>query len=107
MLEVINAILPYISPTALPLVVVILGGIFIYKKIDGQRKQTKEQRDSEYIKLHDTIEKLKWEVDSLKQNDIHREQVIEDIRSQLGILNTEVAKLSVSIDKLTQFLTKE
>lgn len=98
MVEVIQTILPYISPSALPLVVVILGGIFIYKKIDNQRQITKAQRDADSLKIHDQLLKQEFEITNLKGQQVHHEQILEDLNKQLAILNTNVVKLQTTIE---------
>lgn len=44
--HIITAILASISPAALPIVVCVLGCVFIYLKIGKDRKQTKVERDN-------------------------------------------------------------
>lgn len=46
MTEIIGQIIPLIAPTAWPLIIVILGCVFIYLKIGKDRKQTKTERDN-------------------------------------------------------------
>ena len=46
MTEVITTVISAISPAALPIVVCVLGCVFIYLKIGKDRKQTKEERDN-------------------------------------------------------------
>ena len=45
MTELVTSVVTALSPSALPLVVCVLGCIFIYFKIGKDRKQTKEERD--------------------------------------------------------------
>jgi peptidoglycan hydrolase CwlO-like protein len=107
MLEIIKTILPYISPTALPLVVVILGGLFIYKKIGNDRAKTKEIRDTDSQKIHDDILKLQFKVTEIDGRTVKHEQVIEDLREQINLLNTNVVRLSVVIEQLAERLEKQ
>ena len=46
MTDIITAIIAAIPSSALPLLVCILGCVFIYLKIQSQRKVTKEERDN-------------------------------------------------------------
>lgn len=46
MTDIFVPIITAISPSALPLVVCVLGICFIYLKIQSQRKVTKEERDN-------------------------------------------------------------
>lgn len=107
MIEVISTILPYITPSALPLVVVVLGGLFIYKKIDGDRAKTKEIRDTDSQKIHDDILKLQFKVSEIDGRTVKHEQVIEDLREQINLLNTNVVRLSVVIEQLAERLEKQ
>ena len=106
MLEVINTILPYISPTALPLIVVILGGLFIYKKIGNDRAKTKEQRDTDSQNIHDDILKLQFKVSEIDGRTVKHETLIEDMRQQLSELNTNIVRLSVVVEELAKQLGK-
>lgn len=106
MLEIINTILPYISPSALPIIVVILGGLFIYKKIGNDRAKTKEQRDIDSQNIHDDILKLKFKVSELDGRTVKHETLIEDMRQQLSELNTNIVRLSVVVEELAKQLNK-
>ena len=46
MTDIVTAIVSAISPAALPIVVCVLGCVYIYFKIQSQRKVTKEERDN-------------------------------------------------------------
>lgn len=107
MLEMVKEILPYIPSNVIGLL--LLVAMYLYFKykvrnIETDRTKTKETRDSETTKIHDTLLKHTFEIDNLKMASIHHEEVLDDIKQELGVLNTEVAKLGVSIDKLTDFL---
>lgn len=106
MLEIIQAILPHIAPSALPLVVVILGGLYIYRKIGGERARTKEIRDTDSQKIHDDILKLQFKVTEIDGRTVKHEQVIDDLREQINLLNTNVVRLSVVIEKLSERLSE-
>lgn len=107
MIEVISTILPYITPSALPIVLVVLGGLYIYKKIDGERSKTKEIRDTDSQKIHDDILKLQFKVSEIDGRTVKHEQVIEDLREQINLLNTNVVRLSVVIEQLAERLEKQ
>ena len=106
MLEIISTILPYITPSALPVILVVLGGIYIYKRIDGERSKTKEIRDTDSQQIHDDILKLKFKVSELDGKTVKHEQVIDDLREQINILNQNVVRLSVVIEQLAKNLEK-
>ena len=70
MTELITAIVPYISPAALPLVVCVCVCAFIYFKIKSERKATKETRDRDTEEMKTEIALLKNEVEQIKALDL-------------------------------------
>ena len=70
MTELVTAIVPYISPAALPTVVVVLGLFYIYRKIGNERKDTKLERDKDSENIKAEIAVLKNELDNLKRLDL-------------------------------------
>ena len=70
MTELITAIVPYISPAALPLVVCVCVCAFIYFKIKSERKATKESRDRDTEEMKTEIALLKNEVEQIKALDL-------------------------------------
>lgn len=110
MLEMLKEILPYIPSNVIGLL--LLVAMYMYFKykvgnIENDRNKTKETRDTETTKIHDTLLKHSFEIDSLKLTSVHHSEVLDDIKQELGVLNTEIAKLSVGIDALTKLLKKE
>ena len=89
-----------ISPTALPLVVVLLGGFWIYRKtqnIEQARKVTKIERDNDTQKLKEDLLKLQFEMTSVKGViDLHRE-TLTDLQKQMQIVVKELVELNCSI----------
>lgn len=104
---IIATILPYISPAALPLVIVILGGLYIYRKIGNERRETKVERDKDSQAIHDKILKLDFEVTNIKGNVGHHQEVLEDLRNQINVLNMNIVKLTVSMENLVKNLEKK
>ena len=70
MTELITAIVPYISNTALPVVVVVLGLFYIYRKIGNERKDTKIERDKDSENIKAEIAVLKNELEQIKALDL-------------------------------------
>lgn len=98
MAEIISLILPYIAPSALPLVVVILGIVYVQSK----RKETKNERDKDSQEIHDDLIKLKFEVQALKDDKVLVHTVQTDLQEQVNQLTTAVAKLSVSVEQFSE-----
>ena len=100
--QLVSTILPYISPSALPVVLVVLGGLYIYRKIDGQRKVTAVERDKEFSDIHDTILKHEFEISNLKGTSLHHAEVLDDLRDTVGVLNANIVKLTVTVESLCE-----
>lgn len=106
---IITTILPYISTSALPLVIVVIAAIYFYLKfasLTKDRENTKSVRDSDSQKIHDDILKLKFKVSELDGQSVKHETVIEDMRQQLAELNTNIVRLSVVVEQLVKKLEK-
>ena len=96
----IPQVLPYIGPSALPLLIVVL----FYIKIKNDRAKTKVMRDEDSQKMHDDVLKLKFEVTSLKDIvNLHRDK-LDSIEKQVGIINTELVKLNIQVEHLVKAL---
>lgn len=67
MTDFIVPIITTLSPSALPLVVCILGCGFIYFKINSQRKVSKEERDSQKDELDKRLTLVEHDVCYMKQ----------------------------------------
>ena len=104
MTEIITQLITTLSPTALPLVVVILGCFYIYRKIGKDRAETKELRDKDSLEIHDTLLKQSFEIASLKGRIELHDTVLTDINKQINILNTNLAILTEKIDNLTNVI---
>ena len=78
----------------------IVCAVAIYILIYIQRNSTKATRDKDSQDLHDENLKMRFEIDQLKHNDVHKEEILDDLRDQLNILNTNLVKLAVTIEKM-------
>ena len=92
MTELITAIVPYISPAALPIVVCVLGLGFIYWKINSQRKETKVKRDADYESLDKRVTLLEHDCDFMKQQHALFGQKLDRILEELCSIKVELAK---------------
>ena len=81
MTDLITAIVPYISPAALPTVVVVLGLFYIYRKIGNERKDTKIERDKDSENIKAEIAVLKSELEQIKAL---------DLSSKLAAIQTDI-----------------
>ena len=92
MTDLILPIITALSPSALPLVVCVLGCCFIYLKIGKERKQTKTERDniSESFDLRLTI--CEHDITFMKeQNQIFADK-LDRILDELTAIKVELAK---------------
>ena len=92
MTDLIVPIITALSPSALPLVVCVLGCVFIYLKISKERKQTKSERDnlSESFDLRLTI--CEHDITFMKeQNQVFADK-LDRILDELTAIKVELAK---------------
>lgn len=92
MTDLIVPIISAISPAALPIVVCVLGCVFIYLKIGKDRKQTKTERDniSESFDLRLTI--CEHDITFMKeQNQVFADK-LDRILDELTAIKVELAK---------------
>ena len=102
---IITTIIQYISPAALPLVIVVVAAIFFYFKFNSitkDRESTKIQRDNDSQTIHDDILKLKFKVTELDGRIVKHESIIEDMRQQLSELNANIVRLAVVVEELAK-----
>ena len=100
-------ILALIHPAALPIVITILGLFYIYRKIGSDRESTKITRDKDSQELHDDVLKLKFKVTELDGRSTHHAAILEDLRTQMALLNTNIAKMSVHLDNFYVLMSKK
>ena len=90
--HIVTAIVSAISPTALPIVVCVIGLAYIYWKINSQRKVTKSERDnlSESFDLRLTI--CEHDITFMKeQNQVFADK-LDRILDELTAIKVELAK---------------
>ena len=76
------------------------------ERIRNERLATKAERDNDSQTLHDQILKNTWEINNLKETQKHSDNLIEDLRQQVGAVNTEVAKALVKLDEIQKSITE-
>ena len=96
MTDIVTAIIAAIPSSALPLLVCVLccvlGCCFIYLKIGKDRKQTKEERDSQKDELDKRLTLVEHDVEFMK-----REHSI--FADKLDKILTELTEIKVSLAK--------
>lgn len=88
--SVIAQIISAISPSALPIVVCVLGLAYIYWKINSQRKVTKTERDTAYENLQTKVTLLENEVKRIRDLDL--ETKLAQIQTDLQWIKENLKK---------------
>ena len=65
--QLFTTIVSSLSPSALPIVVCVLGCVFIYFKIGRDRKQTKTERDNDKDELDKRLTLVEHDVAFMKE----------------------------------------
>ena len=92
MTDIITAIVSSISPAALPIVVCVLGCVFIYIKIGKDRKQTKEERDGQTDELDKRLTVVEHDVTFMKEQNQLFSSKLDRILDELTAIKVELAK---------------
>lgn len=90
-----------VDPHSLPLVVVVIAIAYLYfkfHKVEEDRFETKQQRDTDSQNLHDDVLKLKFNVNELDGRTVHHADVLEDLRTQVATLNANISKLTIQLE---------
>ena len=92
MTDIILPIITALSPSALPLVVCVLGCVFIYLKIGKERKQTKSERDNINEEFDLRLTLCEHDITFMKeQNQIFADK-LDRILDELTQIKVELAK---------------
>ena len=92
MTELIVPIITALSPSALPLVVCVLGIAYIYWKIQSQRKVSKEERDNQKDELDKRLTLVEHDVCYMKQQYALFADKLDRILDELTQIKVELAK---------------
>ena len=92
MTDLIVPIITALSPSALPLVVCVLGCVFIYLKIGKDRKQTKEERDGQKDEVDKRLTLVEHDVCYMKQQHALFADKLDRILDALTAIKVELAK---------------
>lgn len=90
--SIIPQIIAAISPSALPLVVCVLGLGFIYFKIQSQRKVTKTERDNAQDDLDKRLTLVEHDVQFMKEQNSLFADKLDRILDELCSIKIELAK---------------
>lgn len=90
--QVIGQVIAAISPSALPIVVCVLGLGYLYWRINSQRKETAAKRDADYESLDKRVTLLEHDCDFMKQQHALFGQKLDRILEELCSIKIELAK---------------
>ena len=92
MTDIVTAIIAAIPSSALPLLVCVLGCVFIYLKIQSQRKVSKEERDSQKDELDKRLTVVEHDVAFIKEQNSLFADKLDRILEELTNIKVELAK---------------
>lgn len=75
-----------------------------FLKLKKDRAETKEARDKDSQVLHDLVLKHDFAITTIKDNQALHNTVIDDLKDSVAVLNTNVVKLGVVVDNLTDIV---
>lgn len=90
--QLFTTIVSSLSPSALPIVVCVLGCVFIYFKIGKDRKHTKTERDNEKDELDKRLTLVEHDVAFMKEQHSLFADKLDRILDELTNIKVELAK---------------
>lgn len=105
--QLVTTLVSALSPSALPIVVVIIGIAYLYfkfSKMEQDRNTTKVNRDADSQAIHDDVLKMKFDITNLQGIVNLHDTLLSDISKQINILSTNIAILSEKIDNLNNII---
>lgn len=90
--QIVTSLISALSPSALPIVVCVLGIAYIYWKINSQRKVTKSERDNEKDELDKRLTIVEHDVQYMKEQNQLFSSKLDRILDELTAIKVELAK---------------
>lgn len=90
--SIISSVISSLSPTALPIVVCVLGLAYIYWKINSQRKVTKSERDIAHDDMDKRLTLVEHDVAFMKEQHSLFADKLDRILDELTNIKVELAK---------------
>lgn len=90
--QVVTTLIGALSPSALPIVVCVLGCVFIYFKIGKERKQTKSERDVAHDDMDKRLTIVEHDVKFMKEQHSLFADKLDRILDELTNIKVELAK---------------
>lgn len=90
--QIVTSLISALSPSALPIVVCVLGIAYIYWKINSQRKVTKSERDVAHEDMDKRLTLVEHDVQYMKEQHSLFADKLDRILNQLTEIKVELAK---------------
>ena len=90
--QIVTTLISALSPSALPIVVCVLGIAYIYWKINSQRKVTKSERDIAHDDMDKRLTLVEHDVQYMKEQHSLFADKLDRILNQLTEIKVELAK---------------
>lgn len=90
--QLFTTIVSSLSPSALPIVVCVLGIAYIYWKINSQRKVTKTERDIAHDDMDKRLTIVEHDVQYMKEQNQLFSSKLDRILDELTAIKVELAK---------------
>lgn len=71
-----------------------------YQNLQNERALTKASRDQSEVAIRDSVLKLQFEVQALKDTTVLHAEHIDDLNKQSATLNTTLAQVLVKLDNI-------
>lgn len=108
--QIITTIISSLSPSALPIVIVIIGVAYLYfkfNKLEKDRDNTKTVRDSDSQEIHDKLLTHDFKLAELSGIvNLHRDK-LDQIERQLCTVNEQLIRLNMSVEHLSASLKEQ
>ena len=90
--QIVTSLISALSPSALPIVVCVLGIAYIYWKINSQRKVTKSERDIAHDDMDKRLTIVEHDVQYMKEQNQLFSSKLDRILDELTAIKVELAK---------------
>lgn len=78
----------------------VLAGIAAWLKGHSEVQTVRKEREDTKKERDDSIQKLSWELNRMKEEQRHQNTLNDDFRQQLGMLNTSITEIKTLVELL-------
>lgn len=109
--QIVTTLIGAISPTALPVVVLCLGGLYLWfrckqnsEQMNKDKEETQKSFEKESQDLRDLCKENAFEIKHLKEDLSSKNEILDTLRSQVNELNVNLAIVSERIVTLVDVI---